>query len=66
MHTYARAWSTIVGSVAVAVSLTALATPAAQAKPVRDLSPVSAALTTETGNISPELRVDQVDTRLTP
>ena len=60
MHHRTRAWSTIVGAAAAAVSLATLASPAAQAKPARDLSPVSAALTTETGNISPELRVDQV------
>ena len=56
MRYYARAWSTLVGAVVV---IATLATPAAQAKPVRDLSPASAALTTETRNISPELRVDQ-------
>jgi endoglucanase len=56
---HTRAWSTIVGSLTVAVSVAALSTPAAQAKDARHSSPVSAALTTQNRNISPELRVDQ-------
>jgi hypothetical protein len=54
-----RSWSTVVAA-AAALSLATFATPAAHAEPGRGLSPISAALTTETGNISPELRVDQV------
>jgi endoglucanase len=57
---HTRAWSTIVASLATAVSVATLGAPAAQAEGARDLSLVSAARATQNRNISPELRVDQV------
>jgi endoglucanase len=56
MRYHTRIWSTIVGCVAVLLSL---AIPAAQAKPARDLIAVSRAMAPETA-IKPQLRVDQV------
>jgi endoglucanase len=55
----ARAWPTVGAAVAAALSFATFAAPASQASEDRDLSPASAALTTATGNVSPELRVDQ-------
>ena len=58
----ARTWPAIAGTATLALSLSALAAPAAsaaRAQGTRDLSGVAVALTTQTPNVSPQLRVDQ-------
>ena len=58
----ARTWPAIAGTATLALSLSALGAPAAsaaRAQGTRDLSGVAVALTTQTPNVSPQLRVDQ-------
>ena len=58
----ARTWPAIAGTASLALSLVAFAAPAtsaAQAQGARDSSGVPVAPTTQTPNVSPQLRVDQ-------